>query len=323
METLSRPEVVKAAILHLRLKIKGSLDHPSTNIAVHCPFHKDNSPSLYIHSKEGVFRCFSCKRQGNIETLFRELTGSDLYETLDISKTDFADFATRPSAPPNLDELDKDVFINLSGTILPFVSSPAVMRYLRTRGISSATAASMGFRYAEDAYINKTHFKERLLIPIYEAGKLISVEGRDITKTAPIKVLYPKGSSVNTLFQLDKLDRHKPLYAVEGLIDLALLRPYKELENSTSIFGAALTPRQIHLLRKFDEVIYIPDNDRAGDDTVKTFRDNKMLNVKILKLPSVMNNVPIKDVGDLVKAQTSVGYLIQRKWLLRARRVLN
>ena len=324
MEVLSRPEIVKAAILYMRLKIKGSLDNPATNIAVHCPFHEDKTPSLYIHSTEGVYRCFSCKRQGSIEALFREVTGEDLYRTLNIERSDFANFANRPAySAPNFEELDKDVHIDVRGMLLPFASSPKVMRYIRSRGISSATAAAMHFRYAENVYINGTNYRERLAIPIYEKGKLISVEGRDITRSAPIKVLYPKGSSVNTLYELDKLDTSRPLFAVEGLMDLALLRAYKEFENSTAIFGAAVTARQLYLLKKFDEVIYIPDNDRAGEDTVKTFQKNEMRNVKVLRLPDLIKDVKVKDVGDLVvKAQTTVGSLLNRKWLLRARPVL-
>lgn len=322
----TREELTRAAILAMKLKVKGSLEGNRVNIPVHCPFHEDKTPSLFIHIRDGVYKCFSCQRQGSIESLFHDVTGESLYKAFNIKYNEFNEFALRQqgdSKPQNLDELDKTIIITIEGTISPILASHEAIRYLRNRGISLDVANAMNFRYADKVYINKTLFENRLLIPIYEKGRMISVEGRDVSRKSPVKVLYPKNSSVNTLFELDKLDKQKPLYVVEGLMDLALLRAYKEFENSTAIFGASLTQRQIYLLQKFDEVIYIPDNDRAGESTIKAFKENKMNNVRILRIPSVINNVSIIDVGDLViKAQTSIADLLRKKWLLRSMPIL-
>lgn len=321
---LSRAELTREAILYMHLKLSKSLDSGVANMPVHCPFHDDKTPSLYIHLQDGVFRCFSCKRQGSIEALFKEYVGESIYKTLGITYNEFSAYAsrTRPAAT-NFESLDKDVSVTLEGGITPFSSSPEVMGFLRRRHISTKVATSMQFRYSEKAYISKTFFDKRLLIPIYEKGKLISVEGRDITGKASPKVLYPRGSSVNTLYELDKLDTEAPLYVVEGLMDLALLRAYPEFKNSTSIFGAALTQRQIYLLKKFSKVIVIPDNDAAGLGTIETLKDNRMSNAYCLSVPRSYNDIAIKDVGDFVcLANTPLSELISRKWLLKARSVL-
>jgi len=318
---MNREELTKNAIVYLKLKVRGSLEKAHGDVAVHCPFHKDNTPSMYIHLGNGIFHCFSCRRQGSIESLFRELTGTSLYKTLGISVNEFTGFSFKPQVLPeeNLDNLNKSIVLIIEGELTPIESSPKALGYLRKRGISIKVANDMNFKYAEKSYINKTLFEKRLVIPIYEKGSLIAVEGRDISGQSDKKVIYPKGSSVNTLYDLDNLDTTQPLYATEGLMDLALLREYPEFKNSTAIFGAAVTRRQLHLLEKFDTVIYIPDNDKAGDSTLQTFKQHKMRNIKVLRLPKIVNGIAIKDVGDLViKAGFSVKELIKKKWLLKA-----
>ena len=101
-------------------------------------------------------------------------------------------------------------------------------------------------------------------------------------------------------------------------MDLALLRELPEFANSTSIFGAALTHRQLYLLKKFPERVYIPDNDAAGEETLKTLKEN-LPGTKVLFVPKEYNGVTgIKDVGDIVqKAHSSVSDLVKRRWLLR------
>jgi len=322
--TYSRAELTREALLYMHLKLGKPLDSGVKNLPVHCPFHDDKTPSLYVHLEEGLYRCFSCKRQGSIESLFKEYVGESIYKTLGISYNEFSAYASRPKqAAPDFEKLDKDVRITLEGDIVSFASSPAVMGYLRKRGISSRVAASMQFRFTELAYINKSRFENRLLIPIYEKDQLISIEGRDITGLQKPKVLYPRGSSVNSLYELDKLDTEEPLYVVEGLMDLALLRAYPEFKNSTAIFGAALTQRQLYLLRKFSKIIVIPDNDSAGEGTIETLQNNRMSNAYYLKVPSSYNGIDIKDVGDLVmKGRIPISELIHRKWLLKAKPVL-
>ena len=81
----------------------------------------------------------------------------------------------------------------------------------------------------------------KIVIPIYEKGKLLSCEGRDIygkdyyynalkrkgmnpDEHEYKKCIYPRGASTSTLYDIDKLDSSKRLYFVEGIMDLAVLR---------------------------------------------------------------------------------------------------
>lgn len=316
---MDRFEITKAALGYLRLKTTRSVDSGVRNIPVHCPFHTDKTPSMYVQPYEGVFRCFSCKRGGSIEKLFREITGESLYKTLGIAFDEFSNFSFRKEdAELDYDNLHKDVAVTITGDIISYRASREAVGYLRRRGIGFEVADAMKFRLAPLAYMNGTRFENRLIIPIYEKGRMIGVEGRDITGLAKPKCLYPARSTVNTLYDLDALDTEQPLYIQEGLMDLALLRAYPEFKNSTSVFGAALTHRQLYLLRKFKTRIYIPDNDEAGEMTLDTLR-KELPGTFVLRVPKEYNRVPgIKDTGDIItKAHSSIADLLKRKWLAK------
>ena len=313
---MDRFEITKAAVGYLRIKTTRPIDSGARNIMAHCPFHTDRTPSMSINPIEGVYRCFSCKRGGSIEGLFREVTGESLYKTLNIAYDAFSNFGTKHSEPEfDYENPHKDIAITIVGDVVSYMAEPLALKYLRKRGISCAQADAMKIRYADLAYLNGTRYEKRIIVPIYEKGKMVSAEGRDITGTQ-LKCIYPSRSTVNTLYDLDNLRLDEPLFVTEGIMDLALLREYKEFANSTSIFGAALTHRQLYLLKKFSKIIYIPDNDAAGEDTIATLR-KELTGVHVLRVPRTYNGVSgIKDVGDIVtKAHSTVESLIKRKWL--------
>jgi DNA primase len=155
-----------------------------------------------------------------------------------------------------------------------------------------------------------------MMIPIYEKGKLISFEARDIydkqhweekIKKAGKnpddysykKVLYPKSSSVNTLYQLDELNKNEKLYVVEGLMDVISLRTNAFFANSTCTFGATITERQFYLLSQFKEIWLIPNNDGPGLNVIKKFKERgDISNVTILTLPKTL-----KDVNDILQGK--------------------
>lgn len=314
----SRHEISQYVINSLGLKSKSYVGASTVQMQFHCPFHTDRTPSMSINLSQGIYHCFSCGKGGSVESLYRDLTGTSLSKVLGIPKDQFSTYAFSNRGLSNLDNSLslKNVYINIDWTAFEDSYSNEFSRsFLQKRGISKDVASSMNFKYTEKTYINGTLFSRRLIIPIYENGKLIAVEGRKVFEedTGP-KVLYCKNGTVNSLYDIDKLDKSKDLYVVEGLMDLAVLRNHPLFKNSTSIFGANLTKRQISLLGDFSRVIIIPDNDAAGENTVNQLRDADLDNVYILRLPKELRGFPLKDVGDLPKINLNVDYLLRRKW---------
>ena len=142
------------------------------------------------------------------------------------------------------------------------------------------------------------------------------MEGRQLnSENLGPKVLYPKNTSVNMLYDVDNLDFDSDVFAVEGLMDLFVLRSCDYFSNSTSIFGANVTKRQLEQIKKCKRFIYIYDLDEAGRKTVEQLRASGLDNVYILRIPSSYRGVTLKDVGDFPKAGLSVESLLKRKWM--------
>ena len=319
---LSRRELTNEVVSYLGLIPKSKIFSNTSKMMFHCPFHKDNHPSLGIDFDKGVYNCFSCGRKGGVENLFYEATGESLYSHLGINtkKDNFSLFSRKFQVIPNRTEPNlskKRVYLNYDPTkFISALDNKDCVDYLKRRGIPLELAESNGFLYSEDTYINNTRFKHRICIPVYESGSLMTIEGRRLSEEdfGP-KVLYPKNTTVNTLYDIDNLDRNSTLYGVEGLMDLFVLRSCKEFSNSTSIFGANITDRQLNLLKEFKEVVYIYDLDDAGRNTVLKMKERGMENVFTLKLPSSINGISIKDVGDIPKTGVTLDSLLERKWL--------
>jgi DNA primase len=296
----------------LGLKVKTRHLDSSDQWKVHCPFHIDKTPSLFISPSKFVFHCFSCQQSGSLASLYNLITGKSFYKEFNINRDEFSQFPPINSEPVDYNVLDREITISIQGIIVPYDKAIPAVGYLRKRGIPFDIAKQMDMGYLEKGFINGFSYAKRLTIPIKEQGKLISIELRDVTGKSEYKVFYPKDSTRNTLYDLDILDKHSPLYVVEGLMDLAVLRTDSFFENSTAVFGAGITPRQMFLLNQFDEVILIPDNDKAGHMTVCKLKEELTKPFKILDVP---RKDVCKDVGDIPrKLHQTVEEVRHRGW---------
>lgn len=323
---------------------------------VHCPLHEDKNPSCGVRINEdgsGVYNCFSCGSHGTLRQLYREINGVSINRDLGIpwDKQEESEASTLvrlfKKDTQHYEEEIKDPVVNIGmkGVLVPVENSPIAKQYLAKRKISLDVAKSMKMKYAIEAYTydkldpsnkeQRMNFSNRLIIPIFENGKILSYEGRDVAgkkawETKQIregtsflykKCIYPKGASTNTLYQLDKLNKDEHIYFLEGLMDLAILREdkYFNESNSTTIFGASITNRQLQLLSEFKSFTYIIDNDLAGWRSLKRLKDklkeeNKEGDFRFITPP--FENMGVKDVGDIpVKAGKSVEQCRHMKWL--------
>lgn len=340
----------------LRLDISTKVKH--SHIMGHCPFHTDRHPSCSIDLERSLWHCFSCGRGGTLRSMFKEITGHTINKELGIKwesqdKTEFVNpFKVEDSK--DFDQLP-DVHIALDGSFSPVENNPDCCKYLLGRKIPISTAIKMGMKFADmaksfdvndpnnkDKYV---YFSNRIVIPIYEKGKLLSCEGRDIYGedyynnyvkrhgkdlqfSSYKKCIYPKGSSTATLFGLDKLKKDRMIYFVEGIMDLAVLRTdsYFNERNSTAIMGASLTERQMFLLKQFD-FTYIIDNDLAGFLSLKKLL-SYIKNIEIKKtwkyIVPPFYEMGVKDVGDIpVKSKKSVEECRKARWLDASKNILS
>ena len=313
-DPLRKRQLALQVVQALNLKLKSTHLDNSDEWRVLCPLHQEKTPqgSCYISPEKFVYHCFSCQESGSLSSLYYRLTGRSFYKDFNVVNDEFTAFSfDSPYAIVDYSVIDPDINIQINGAIVPAHKHPASIKYLRAKGIPFDIAKAMKMGFMDRGYINGTTYAKRLTIPIYEGGRLLAVEGRDVTGTQPLKVLYPKDSTVQTLYDLDVLKRDEPLYVLEGLTKLAVLRTDHYFANSTATFGAGLNERQIWLMRQFDRIVMIPDNDDAGKRALGRLKENLEKPFEILEIP----NLGIKDVGDIPTIlHTTVEALRKRGW---------
>lgn len=339
----------------LRLDISKNVKHNS--IMGHCPFHTDKHPSFSVDLDRALCHCFSCGYNGKLRGLFREITGHSINKELGI-KWEAQDEATfvNPFKENVKEDLSAtpDVHIALDGAFIPVDKDPDVCKYLMQRCIPVSVAKSMHMSFATMARSFDTfepnnkdqmvYFTKRLVIPIYERGKLLSCEGRDIygkeyyynmlrrkgmnpDEHEYKKCIYPRGASTSTLYDIDKLDSSRRLYFVEGIMDLAVLRTdgFFNTKNSTAVFGASISERQRYFLKQFD-FTYVIDNDLAGWLSLRRLMESlKEAPIKRdwkFVVPP-FHDKGVKDVGDIpVKTGKTIEQCRKAHWLDNSKDIL-
>ena len=287
------------------LKIRPSGQH---KLFIQCPFHKDNTPSFKISTDTSSCYCFSCGWKGTINQLAKETVDKSSFAILNKEYNEDFDFLQAVQKRIQQEEdftKTPDVKVNVDG-IMSRLNAPCI-EYLNSRYIDLNIAKKYSFKFLDRGNVNDMPIYNRLMIPVKEKNRIISYECRDITGQSKKKVLYPPNSSVNTLYDLDNLNKDEPLFLVEGLMDLFILRSYSYFKNSTSMFGSNPTNRKAALLSTFKHIIFIPDNDIAGYSSVEQYKNKIASNVKIEVMPIPVNRA--KDVGDLPK----LGYDIAKR----------
>ena len=339
----------------LRLDIAKNVKHRS--VMGHCPFHTDKHPSFSVDIDRALCHCFSCGYNGTLRRLFREITGHSINKELGI-KYEAQDESTfiNPFKETIKEDLSvtPDVHIALDGAFIPVDKDPDVCKYLMQRCIPVSVAKSMRMQFATMARSFDTfepenkdqmvYFNKRLVIPIYEKGKLLSCEGRDIygkdyyynalkrkgmnpDEHEYKKCIYPRGASTSTLYDIDKLDTSKRLYFVEGIMDLAVLRSdnFFNTKNSTAVFGASISERQKYFLKQFD-FTYIIDADLAGWLSLRRLMESlKEAPIKRdwkFVVPP-FQELGVKDVGDIpVKTGKTIEQCRKAHWLDSSKDIL-
>ena len=103
-------------------------------------------------------------------------------------------------------------------------------------------------------------YKFRIIIPIYQHGKLVSYQGRDYTGLSPIryKACARENEIVHHKHLLYDADRvtGDHVIVVEGIVD-----KWKMGENTVCTFGTGFTPQQVNLLSKWGKVSILYDGE--------------------------------------------------------------
>lgn len=260
-----------------------------------CPVHQEKHPSFVIYKNTYHCRCFSCGYNGNIFKLVKNLNGKSVNNLLGLSNN-YKDYLFEKSIVSEVKEKviqNKDRKISLYGSLKNVFSDSQVMQYLRKKHITDQFIKDFDIQYFDRLKIKivnqsnneviERNYKNRLIYPIIENDKIINYELRDFTEEQKKKVLYLKSCSLSTLFNIDNLDKNKPLLLAEGIFDLSYIYTHIS-KNCTAVLGISITPNQINLLNEFKEIIFFPDNDERGEGFISKLYDILEKDFYIVKL---------------------------------------
>lgn len=277
---------VESILISLGIKYSSTRD----SYKALCPFHDEDTPSWTIEQNEPYrYHCFGCGVKGNIFSLYYRLTKKSLYKELgidlktkEIKPTPFIKCNSNDSSIPTK---EKKIF-SIKGRFRDPIDNTEISKYLNDRrpgGVSKEFLRYYDIKYTlfmeincpekpRDSKDRGTFFVKRLTVPIKEGDKLLSIEGRSYCGDNK-KVLYPRNSSSDTLFDINRLDFEQILLVTEGIFDLPGLFSLG-YRNITAVMGASITPKQIELLNKFKEIWYFPDNDEPGEKVLSFLHEH-------------------------------------------------
>ncbi len=285
------------------------------------PFREDKKPSMILYTENFFCIDFAGDWKGSLFKLFRELTGESLFNYFNIGNTflmdkTFENVLQKEKKRDSFKDLTKVEIKQSGASPEPVNLYPKALEYCEVRGITKEAIDYFKIEYAENCIVNNTSYVSRLCIPIEHEGSLISYEGRDITGEAPRKVLYPKKSSVGTLFNFDRLDLTQPVVVVEGLMDL--IRVWIHItKNVTTPFGVWLTDTQEQLFNQIPHIILLPDRDKGGDTLISKFDEFYQNEFYIATLPvegSDPGDALIEDIKSSIDSRISATKYFMKKY---------
>jgi len=277
-----------------------------SNYMAKCPFHDDNTPSMSIDNKKGVFNCFTCGG-GDIFTFVQMMEGLDFKEALNKLSNDYdirLDKHIRKNRNRGLKQLVKDL-CNQDDEI-EFIEDE-VEKYKRNQhklflnsyDRKTLEEFNIGFCFDPCDDLNN-----RVTIPWYDENRnLIGIVGRDVTDNSKAKYKAKKGTRKNsTFYNLHRAKHYEEIIIVED--ERSVLRLYEFGINNVVALGGLSIKNRRFLLRKHTTKLQIClDNDKEADEKFKKIKGylNPFYELEKVELTGVKDVDEIKEKEKWIK----------------------
>lgn len=216
-----------------------------------CFKHSESNPSMSYDFKKKKFKCFSCAASYDIFNHYQEYYNKSFLEA---TKSIINDF-----------NLNIDIIINESDRKPKKTPTKHenynknILTYCEKRNISKDTIDYVRVKENNNCVV----FEYR-----NELGEHLANKYRKTKKSEGPKMWFEKGTNVNTLFNMDKINISDPLLITEGEFD-CLSAIESGFKNAVSIpSGVNGTNEWITsnwtFIEQFEEIIIWFDNDEAG-----------------------------------------------------------
>lgn len=270
---------------------------------LHCPFHRDRTPSLQVFTRTDTFCCFSTNCSagtGDAIDFIQRMEGCSKHEAILKAKSLLnAPAIAVPTAAPIVSTTPADPVV-----LAAFFAYCKKALPLSKKGVAYLNSRSLGYKQHEVGYNSggvhgesKNHHlvadmvavgllkpraaggysvwaKDCILFPLHNTtGEIVSLYGRSITNDTDNRHFYLSGRS--GLYPGYPAANTRRLLLTESIIDAASLvqqEVVKEAYTVLALYGThGLTEEHqqaILGLRELEEIIFLLDGDEAGDKAV-------------------------------------------------------
>jgi len=269
-----------------------------------CPFHREKTPSFFVHPARQAFKCFGCGEGGSVihflmkarnlsfadavEELAerygvavryeggqsRPRPKEDLYAIARLASETYRELLTAPSGKPGREflrrrgvspEAAREFSLGWAG------NGGELSAALKKAGIDPVRAEAAGLLVASGGG-HRERFRGRVLFPVADArGRVCGFGGRAVDDAVPKYLNSPESEIYRKSHLLYGLHQALPsirgegrVVVVEGYMDLIGLWQ-KGIRSAVATCGTALTETHARTLKRLSEnVILFYDGDPAG-----------------------------------------------------------
>lgn len=266
------------------------------------PGHVEKTPSFTVSEELGLYYCYGCSRGGDIFSFISEIKSFNFKEALaflankagiTIQKTTYTDKTYSKLLEinslaseyfrKNLNKLPLDhpvkVYLKKRGILdmtkefdigLATDSWTGLLDYLSNHDLKLVESLGLIRKNKSNNYYDL--FRNRIIFPIKDSGKVLGFGGRTIVKDDPVKYLnspesklfYKKKILYGTTNAISSIRRQDMVILVEGYMDVVSMHKHG-FQNTVGIMGTGLTDEQASAIKKYTKnVVLLFDSDKAG-----------------------------------------------------------
>ena len=293
----------------------------------------DKKPSLGFDTKTNRYKCFACGVSGSVIDLYMALKGVDVKEAIqELGNGHTAYYQIPTTTKPTAKKTTKpqEDTSGVYETLLELTTlDKETAEYLLERGLTGETTKRFNLTAVHDyATINKqlkeqyslktlqeagiygekgnlVFYKHKVVIPFYERGKVVFLQGRNLDGTHPKYLnLARDGKPLFNAEVMQTLADNDKVYLCEGVFDA--MRLTQEGYNAVAILGVTdFTEEKVNLFKRFD-VVLVLDNDEAGREMTQAIAKLFYLTGKQVKIKQLPEG--IKDITDFFLQHDKAGF---------------